>query len=98
MPIRLPTEGVRPAPWSTWASERRTWWSLDADLSSSTRTADFAKEFPERFFNCGIAEQNMMGIAAGMAASGKIVFASTFAVFATGRCCDQVGSPSPIRT
>jgi transketolase len=63
---------------------------LDADLSSSTRTADFAKEFPEHFFNCGIAEQNMMGTAAGMAASGKVVFASTFAVFATGRCWDQV--------
>jgi transketolase len=63
---------------------------LDADLSGSTRTADFAKEFPEHFFNCGIAEQNMMGTAAGMAASGKVVFASTFAVFATGRCWDQI--------
>jgi len=63
---------------------------LDADLSGSTRTADFAKEFPEHFFNCGIAEQNMMGTAAGLAASGKIVFASTFAVFATGRCWDQI--------
>ncbi len=63
---------------------------LDADLSSSTRTADFAKEFPEHFFNCGIAEQNMMGTAAGLAVSGKVVFASTFAVFATGRCWDQV--------
>jgi transketolase len=63
---------------------------LDADLSGSTRTADFAKEFPEHFFNCGIAEQNMMGVAAGLAASGKVVFASTFAVFATGRCWDQI--------
>ena len=63
---------------------------LDADLSSSTRTQDFAKEFPEHFFNCGIAEQNMMGTAAGLAVSGKIVFASTFAVFATGRCWDQI--------
>ncbi|HTY46623.1 MAG TPA: transketolase family protein [Methanomassiliicoccales archaeon] len=63
---------------------------LDADLSGSTRTADFAKEFPEHFFNCGIAEQNMMGTAAGLAASGKVVFASTFAVFATGRCWDQI--------
>jgi transketolase len=63
---------------------------LDADLSSSTRTADFAKEFPEHFFNCGIAEQNMMGTAAGLAVSGKVVFASTFAVFATGRCWDQI--------
>ncbi|MDH7508447.1 MAG: transketolase family protein [Methanomassiliicoccales archaeon] len=63
---------------------------LDADLSTSTRTADFAKKFPNRFFNCGIAEQNMMGTAAGLAASGKIVFASSFAVFATGRCWDQI--------
>jgi transketolase len=63
---------------------------LDADLSSSTRTSDFAKRFPERFFNCGIAEQDMMGTAAGLAASGKIVFASSFAVFATGRCWDQI--------
>lgn len=63
---------------------------LDADLSKSTMTQVFAKEFPERFFDCGIAEQNMMGIAAGLAASGKTVFASTFAVFASGRCYDQV--------
>lgn len=63
---------------------------LDADLSSSTRTADFAAAFPERFFNCGIAEQNMMDTAAGLAASGKTVFVSTFAVFGTGRCYDQV--------
>ena len=63
---------------------------LDADLSSSTRTAEFAKRFPERFFNVGIAEQNLMGTAAGLAASGRTVFASTFAVFATGRCWDQI--------
>ena len=63
---------------------------LDADLSSSTQTKFFAKEFPDRFFNCGIAEQNMMGIAAGLAASGKTAFASTFAVFASSRCFDQV--------
>ncbi len=63
---------------------------LDADLSRSTMTRFFAQEFPERFFDCGIAEQNMMGIAAGLAASGKIVFASTFAVFASGRCFDQL--------
>jgi transketolase len=63
---------------------------LDADLSGSTRTIDFGKEFPERFFNVGIAEQNMIGTAAGLAASGKTVFASTFAVFATGRCFDQI--------
>jgi transketolase len=63
---------------------------LDADLAPSTMTKYFAKEFPERFFEVGIAEQNMIGIAAGLAASGKIPFASTFAVFAPGRCFDQV--------
>ena len=63
---------------------------LDADLSRSTMTHLFAKEFPDRFFDCGVAEQNMMGIAAGLAACGKMVFASTFAVFATARCFDQV--------
>jgi transketolase len=63
---------------------------LDADLSKSTMTKFFAKAFPDRFFDVGIAEQNMIGIAAGLAASGKIPFASTFAVFAPGRCFDQV--------
>ena len=63
---------------------------LDADLSKSTQTQLFGREFPDRFFDCGIAEQNMMGIAAGLAASGKTVFASTFAVFAPGRCFDQI--------
>jgi len=63
---------------------------LDADLSVSTKTNLFAREFPDRFFDCGIAEQNMMGIAAGLAASGKVAFASTFAVFATSRCFDQL--------
>jgi len=63
---------------------------LDADLSRSTMTHFFAREFPERFFNCGIAEQNMVTIAAGLASSGKIPFASTFAVFIPGRCFDQV--------
>jgi transketolase len=63
---------------------------LDADLSPSTMTKYFKKEFPERFFEVGIAEQNMIGIASGLAASGKIPFASTFAVFAPGRCFDQV--------
>ncbi|MBI4201601.1 MAG: transketolase family protein [Chloroflexi bacterium] len=63
---------------------------LDADLSKSTMTHHFGREFPQRFFNCGIAEQNMMGIAAGLAAAGKTVFASTFSVFATSRCFDQV--------
>ncbi len=63
---------------------------LDADLSGSTTTALFAREFPQRFFNMGIAETNMMGVAAGLAASGKIPFASTFAIFATGRAFEQV--------
>jgi len=63
---------------------------LDADLSPSTMTKYFAKEFPERFFDCGIAEQNMVGIAAGLASSGKIPFASTFAVFIPGRSFDQI--------
>jgi len=63
---------------------------LDADLAVSTKTADFAKEFPDRFFDMGIAEQDMIGTAAGLAASGKIAFASTFAVFGSGRAWDQV--------
>jgi len=63
---------------------------LDADLSGSTRTAYFGREFPERFFNFGVAEQNMMATAAGLASCGKIVFASTFAMFATARALDQV--------
>jgi len=70
--------------------ENRDIVALDADLSRSTMTRLFAREFPERFFDCGIAEQNMVGIAAGLAASGKIPFASTFAVFAPGRCFDQI--------
>ena len=63
---------------------------FDADLSGSTRTGLFAKEFPERFFNFGVAEQNMMSTAAGMSSCGKTVFVSTFAIFATGRAWDQV--------
>ena len=63
---------------------------LDADLSRSTMTRFFASELPERFFDCGIAEQNMVSIAAGLAASGKIPFASTFAAFVPGRCFDQI--------
>lgn len=63
---------------------------MDADLSGSTKTAMFAKEFPERFFNMGIAEQNMYGAAAGLALSGKIVCASTFAMFATGRAFEVI--------
>jgi transketolase len=63
---------------------------LDADLAASTMTKYFMAEFPERSFDIGIAEQNMIGIAAGLAASGKIPIASTFAVFAPGRCFDQI--------
>jgi transketolase len=63
---------------------------LDADLAVSTKTALFGKAFPERFFDMGIAEQDMIGTAAGLAASGKIVFCSTFAVFGSGRAWDQI--------
>ncbi len=63
---------------------------LDADLSSATKTSIFAKKFPDRFFNMGIAEQDMMGTAAGMSTFGKIPYVSTFAVFAAGRAYDQI--------
>jgi transketolase len=63
---------------------------LDADLSRSVMTKYFAQAFPARFFQCGLAEQNMISIAAGLASCGKIPFASTFAVFASSRCFDQV--------
>ena len=63
---------------------------LDADLSSATKTSEFAKEFPKRFFDIGIAEQDLMGTAAGFATCGKIPYASTFAVFAAGRAYDQI--------
>ena len=58
---------------------------LDADLAAATKTGIFKKKFPERFFDCGIAEGNMMTVAAGIATTGKVVFASTFAMFAAGR-------------
>ena len=63
---------------------------LDADLSAATKTGVFKKKFPERHFNCGIAEGNMMSVAAGLAAAGKIPFASTFAMFAAGRAYEQI--------
>ena len=63
---------------------------LDADLAAATQTGMFKKEFPERFYDCGIAEQNMMGIAAGIAATGKKVVASSFAMFAAGRAFEQI--------
>jgi transketolase len=64
--------------------------ALDADLPSSTRTGKFAERFPERFFNLGVAEQNLYGVAAGLATCGKIPFASTFAVFAAERALNQI--------
>jgi len=64
--------------------------ALDADLSGSTKTAQFGKEFPGRFFNVGIAEANMVTMAAGLAAGGMVPFASTFAVFAAGRAFEQI--------
>jgi transketolase len=63
---------------------------LDADLAAATQTGKFKKEFSERFYNCGIAEQNMMSIAAGIAATGKRVFCSSFAMFAAGRAFEQI--------
>ncbi|MBP3384172.1 MAG: transketolase family protein, partial [Firmicutes bacterium] len=63
---------------------------MDADLSKSTMTAEFGKAYPERFFNMGIAEQNMYGAAAGLALSGKVVCASTFAMFAAGRAFEII--------
>jgi transketolase len=63
---------------------------LDADLSKSTKTEMFGKEFPERFINCGIIEMNMVGVAGGLALSGKIVFASSFACFVTCKSYDQM--------
>lgn len=63
---------------------------LDADLSGATKTNFFAKEFPKRFFNVGIAEQNLMATAAGLSTFGKIPYASTFAVFAAGRAYEQI--------
>ena len=63
---------------------------LDADLAGATKTGVFKKAFPDRFIDCGIAESNMMGVAAGIATTGKVPFASTFAMFAAGRAFEQV--------
>ena len=63
---------------------------LDADLAAATKTAVFKKSFPDRHFDCGIAEANMMGVAAGLATTGKVPFASSFAMFAAGRAFEQV--------
>jgi transketolase len=72
------------------AEKRNDFVVLDADLAAATKTGTFKKEYPERFYNCGIAEQNMMSVAAGIAATGKLVFASSFAMFASGRAFEQV--------
>ena len=63
---------------------------FDADLAAATKTSIFKKEFPERFFDCGIAEGNMVGVAAGLVAAGKIPVAASFAMFATGRAFEQI--------
>ncbi|HBA64205.1 MAG TPA: transketolase, partial [Lachnospiraceae bacterium] len=63
---------------------------LDADLAGATKTGMFKKAFPERFIDCGIAEGNMMGVAAGLATTGKVPFASSFAMFAAGRAYEQI--------
>lgn len=63
---------------------------LDADLAAATKTGTFKKAFPDRFFDCGIAESNLMGVAAGIASTGMVPFASTFAMFAAGRAFEQV--------
>lgn len=63
---------------------------LDADLSCATKTGTFKKQYPERFFNCGIAEQNLIGVATGLTIAGKLVFCSSFAMFAAGRAFEQV--------
>lgn len=63
---------------------------LDADLAAATQTGKFKAAYPDRFFDCGIAEQNLMGIAAGIASTGRVAFASTFAMFAAGRAFEQV--------
>ena len=63
---------------------------LDADLAEATRSGEFQKAFPNRFIDCGIAEENMMGVAAGLAAAGKVPFASSFAMFAVGRAYEQI--------
>ena len=63
---------------------------LDADLAEATRSGEFQKVYPDRFIDCGIAEENMMGVAAGLAAAGKVPFASSFAMFAVGRAYEQI--------
>ena len=71
-------------------ADRYDYLVLDADLSKATQTVLFSKAHPDRFFNMGIAESNMMSVAAGMAACGETVFASSFAVYAAGSACDVI--------
>mgnify|MGYP004614160993 FL=1 len=71
-------------------AERNDFIVMDADLAAATQTGMFKKAYPERFYDCGIAEQNMMGIAAGIAATGKKVVVSSFAMFAAGRAFEQI--------
>lgn len=73
-----------------WGAEEPRIVALDADLSTSTRTKEFAKKFSDRYLNVGIAEQNMVGVAAGVALSGDMPFVNTFAAFLTRRACDQI--------
>lgn len=70
--------------------QRNDFLVMDADLAAATQTGKFKEAFPDRFYNCGIAEQNMMSIAAGIAATGKRVFVSSFAMFASGRAFEQI--------
>ena len=63
---------------------------LDADLAAATKTGMFKKEYPDRFFDCGISEANMVGVAAGLATTGIIPFATSFAMFSTGRAYEQI--------
>ncbi len=76
--------------WLSLAAEHDNLVVLDADLAAATKTGMFKKAFPDRHIDCGIAECNMMGIAAGLSTTGKIPFASTFAMFAAGRAFEQV--------
>ncbi len=71
---------------------------LDADLAAATKTGVFKKAYPDRLFDCGIAESNMVGAAAGMAPMGLVPFASTFAMFAAGRALSRSATPSATPT
>ena len=89
-PAKTGDVGIRDGKIVSVGAERDDIVVLDADLSGSTKTKAFAKAWPARFFNLGVAEANMMGTAAGLAAMGKTVFASSFAMFAAGKAWEQV--------